>query len=47
MDTEYLVINDGSKRKEVEDLRAILPDVEAAVLPQALVIKAVDLCDLP
>ena len=46
MHTEDLVVNDCSEGQVVEHFSAIAPNVNGAVLAQALVIKAVDLCDL-
>lgn len=40
-------LNEGGQRQVVEDLRAVPPHVHAAVLPQALVVEPVDLCDHP
>lgn len=39
----HLVIDYGGEAKQVENLGAVLPDVDGAVLPEALVVKAVDL----
>jgi hypothetical protein len=47
MDTEDLIIDDGSEGKIVEDLCTVSPHVDRTVLSQALVVKAVDLGDLP
>ena len=46
VDTEDLAVNDGREGEIVEDLRAISPDCDTAVLPQTLVVEAVDLSDL-
>ena len=40
---EDLLIYDGGKGKVVEDVRAVLPNIQAAVLPEAFVVKAVHL----
>lgn len=40
-------INQGSERQVVKQVCEVLPDVGIAVLPQALIIEAVDLRDLP
>ena len=42
----YLSINQGSQRQVVKEVCEVLPHVGIAVFPQALVIEAVDLCDL-
>lgn len=47
MDAEDLIIDDGSQWEVIKDLCAIFPDIEASILPQALVVEAIDLCDLP
>ena len=39
----HLVIDYGGEAKQVKNFGAVLPDVDGAVLPQALVVKAVDL----
>jgi hypothetical protein len=46
MQTEDLVVDQGSKREVVEEVREVLPDVRVAVLAQAFIIEAVDLGDL-
>lgn len=43
----YLAIDDGRQRQVVEDLGAVSPHGDRAVLAEALVIEAVDLGDLP
>ncbi len=45
--TSYLSINQRSEWQVVEQVCEVLPDVGVAVLPQALVVEAVDLRDLP
>ena len=47
MDAEDLVVDYGRQGEVVEDVGAIPPDIEGAVLPQALVIEAIELGDLP
>ena len=47
VDTEYFVVNYRSQSKVVEDSRAVAPHVHRSVLAQALVVKAIDLSDLP
>lgn len=42
-----LVIHEGGERKEVKEVCEKFPDVGVAVLPEALVVEAVDLGDLP
>eukprot|EP00634_Sargassococcus_sp_CCMP2135_P008474 CAMPEP_0198644092 /NCGR_PEP_ID=MMETSP1467-20131203/388_1 /TAXON_ID=1462469 /ORGANISM="unid. sp., Strain CCMP2135" /LENGTH=411 /DNA_ID=CAMNT_0044379537 /DNA_START=54 /DNA_END=1287 /DNA_ORIENTATION=- len=44
---EDLVFDGRRQRQRVEERREVLPDVGVAVLPEALVVEAVDLCDLP
>ena len=43
MDTEDLAVDDGGEGEVVEDLGAVPPHRDASILPQALVIEAVDL----
>lgn len=46
METEDLVINESSEGEVVEEVGEVLPDVCVAVLTKALVVEAVNLCDL-
>lgn len=43
----YLAVDDGGEGQVVEDLGAVSPHGDRAVLAEALVIEAVDLGDLP
>lgn len=43
----YLSVDQRGERQVVEQVCEVLPHVSVAVLPQALVVEAVDLCDLP
>lgn len=43
---EYFAVDDRRKAEVVEDLRAVPPHGRRSVLAQALIVKAVDLCDL-
>ena len=45
MDTEDLAVDDGGEGEVVEDLGAVPPHRDAHILPQALVIEAVNLRD--
>jgi len=47
MQTEQLTLHGGGQREEVEKVGQKLPDVSVSVFPEALVVKAIDLCDLP
>jgi hypothetical protein len=47
MQTENLTLYEGGKRKIIEKVCKILPDVSISVLPQAFVIKTIDLSNLP
>lgn len=47
MYAEYAIVDDGGEREVIEDIGAVAPYVERAVLPQAFVVKSVDLRDLP
>lgn len=42
----HLAVDDGGEAEVVEDLGAVAPDGDGAVLAQALVVEAVDLRDL-
>lgn len=42
----YFTVNDSSQAEIVKDLRAVPPDEDRAVLPDALVVEAVNLGDL-
>ena len=46
VDTEHLAVDDGGEGEEVEDLAARLPHRGVAILLLALLVEAVDLCDL-
>ena len=46
MDTEDTVIDDCRKAEVIKNFGAILPDVHASILLEALVVKTVDLRDL-
>ena len=47
MDAEDAIVDDGSQREVIEDVSAVSPNIERAVLPQAFIVKSVDLGDLP
>lgn len=47
MDAEDLIIDDGSQWEEIKHLRAVLPNIQASILPKALVVEAINLRDLP
>jgi hypothetical protein len=47
VETENLVVDQCSEGEVVEEIGEIFPDVGIAVFPQALVVEAVDLGDLP
>ena len=47
MHAEDLVVDDRRQRQKVKHFCTIFPDVDAPVLPLALVVEAVDLRDLP
>ena len=46
MKAEDLVLDEGSEGEKVEQICKIFPDVGVAVLPQALIVEAIDLSDL-
>ena len=43
----YLIFDKGGEWEVVEEVSEVSPNVGIAVFPQALVVKAVDLRDLP
>lgn len=43
MDSEDRAIDDGCQSQIVENIGAVAPDIDRAVLAQALVIEAIDL----
>lgn len=45
--SSYLSIDQCSEWQVVKQVCEVLPDIGIAVLPQALVVEAIDLCDLP
>lgn len=47
VETEDLSVDQRGERQVVKQVCEVLPHVSVAVLPQALVVEAVDLCDLP
>ena len=46
MQTENLILHNSRKGKEIEEISVIFPDVCISVFPEALVIEAIDLCNL-
>lgn len=44
--TEDLVIDKGGKGEVVEKIGEVLPDICISIFSKALVVEAVDLCDL-
>lgn len=46
MNAEDFPVDDRREAEIVEDLGAVAPDGDRAVLSQALIVEAVDLCDL-
>ena len=42
----HLVLNQSGQGEVVEEVGEVSPDVRVAIFPQALVIEAVNLCDL-
>lgn len=47
MDTEHLALDNGSDSEIVEDFGAVFPWVSIAILPDSLIVEAVDSGDLP
>jgi hypothetical protein len=46
MHAEDAVINDCSQRHVVEYISTIAPNIQRSILPQTLIVEAVDLSDL-
>lgn len=46
MHTKYLIIDQSSQGQVIEYLSTVFPDIQRAVLPETLVVEAVDLGDL-
>lgn len=46
MNTEDAIIDNGGEREVIEDVSAVSPYIERAVLSQAFIVKSVDLGDL-
>jgi len=44
--TENLILNESGEGEEVEEIGEVFPDICVTILAQALVVKAVNLCDL-
>lgn len=47
MHGKYVFVDFGRQAQVIEYICAVSPDVQGAVLSQALIIESVDLCDLP
>ena len=47
MYAEDFVLDNGREREVVEDLSAVSPNIDGAILPQTLVVEPVHLGDLP
>lgn len=46
METEYLVFNESSKGKVIEEIRKIFPNIGVAIFTQTLIIESIYLRDL-
>ena len=46
MHTENFVVYNGSQGQVIENIGAVSPNIDRSEFPQALIIKAVHLCDL-
>ena len=46
MNTENFVIDDCGKSKVIEDVSAVSPHINGTILSEALVIEAINLCNL-
>lgn len=47
MDAEYFIFDDSCETQVIENVRAVPPDVERTVFPEAFVVESVDLGNLP
>lgn len=47
METEDLVVDERGQGEVVEEVCEILPDIRVAIFPEAFVVEAIYLCDLP
>ena len=47
MNTEYLIVDYGSKSKVVKNVCAVSPNVDRSIFSEALVVEAINLSDLP
>ena len=45
--TEYFVIDDGCESQIVKDVGAVPPHIDGSILPQAFVVEAIHLSNLP
>ena len=46
MNAEDLAVNDSSQSKQIEDLSAVAPYIDRAILTKAFIVEAVHLSDL-
>lgn len=46
MHAHDLIVDEGHEGQKVEDIREVLPDIQGPILPEALVVKTIDLGDL-
>lgn len=46
MKTEYLIFDNSSKRNHIEKISIIFPHICIAILPEALIVKAINLSNL-
>lgn len=46
MDAKERVVDESAKAQIIENIRAVAPDVDRTILPQALVVEAIHLGDL-
>ena len=47
MDSEYLLIDDGSEGEIIENVCAVPPHIDRAILSETLIIESINLSDLP
>jgi hypothetical protein len=46
VEAEDLIVDQGGKGEEIEEVGEVFPNVRIAIFPKALIVKAIDLCNL-
>ena len=47
METEDLVLNHSCQRQKIKKISVVLPDICISIFPKALIVKTIDLSNLP